>query len=253
MLSAANNFLILDSVDSTNKYAMAIIRDGLAAHGNAVFTYTQTQGRGRMGKLWQAETGKNILLSIILSIKNLTIYQQFTLSVAVALACFDMFKKYADDETKIKWPNDIFWNGRKAAGILIENVVKGNNWQWAVIGIGMNINQTNFNSDAAFKPVSLKQITGKEYDVVELARELHKAVMEKCEALQNNEFETMLAAYNQHLFCLDEKVKLKKENAVFETRIKGVSAQGQLITEDVLERKFGFDEVEWLPHPNKCL
>ncbi|MBA3674612.1 MAG: biotin--[acetyl-CoA-carboxylase] ligase [Chitinophagaceae bacterium] len=225
---------------------MGLIRDGVAKHGDAWFSYEQTQGKGRRGKVWKAEKGKNIILSIAVKTSFLTILQQFQLSVAVSLGGSDFFKKHAGQETKIKWPNDIFWNDRKAGGILIENVVKGNTWQWAVIGVGININQTEFELDSVFKPVSLKQITGKEYYVIELAKELYEAVMKRYEELQKNEFEKALAEYNQYLFSLDKKVKLKKDNMVFETTIKGVSLQGKLITADVIEREFDFDGVEWI-------
>ena len=246
MHSAANSFIILTSVDSTNNYAMAKIRDGIAKHGDAWFTYEQTHGKGRRGKVWKVEKGKNILLSISVATGFLTIYQQFYLSVLVSLGCFDLFKKYAGDETKIKWPNDIFWNDRKAGGILIENIIKGNVWQWAVIGVGINVNQTAFNLDTVFPPVSLKQITGKEFDVIELAKELPKAIMMRYDELQKNGFEKMLTEYNQNLFGLNKKVKLKKDNIVFETTVKRVSLQGKLITNDTIEREFDFDEVEWL-------
>jgi birA, biotin-[acetyl-CoA-carboxylase] ligase region len=245
MHSATNPFTILTSVDSTNNYAMGMIRDGLAVHGNAWFTYEQTQGKGRRGKIWNAEKGKNIMLSLVIAPETLTISQQFQLSVAVSLGCIDFFKKYAGDETKIKWPNDIFWNDRKAGGILIENVIKGNTWQWAVVGIGLNINQTEFNLSTVFKPVALKQITGKEFDVVELAKELYEKVMKRNDQLKNGGFDKMFKEYNQNLFGLNEKVKLKKDNIVFETTIKGVSKQGKLITVDTTEREFDFDEVEW--------
>jgi BirA family biotin operon repressor/biotin-[acetyl-CoA-carboxylase] ligase len=246
MHSAANSITILTSVDSTNNYAMGIIRDGLAVHGNAVFSYEQTEGKGRRGKSWNAESGKNIMLSIMMAPENLTIYQQFHLSVAVSLACIDFFKTYAGDETKIKWPNDIFWNDRKAGGILIENVIKGNAWQWAVVGMGININQTEFSLETAFPPVSLKQITGKEFNVIELAKELRQRVISRCQELGNNGFEKMLTEYNQLLFGLGKKVKLKKDNIVFETNVKGVSKNGKLITVDTTEREFDFDEVNWL-------
>ena len=246
MHSAANSFTILTSVDSTNNYAMAQVRDGIAKHGEAWFTYEQTHGKGRRGKVWKVEKGKNILLSISVATGFLTLYQQFYLSVAVSLGCIDLFKKYAGDETKIKWPNDIFWNDRKAGGILIENIIKGNDWQWAVIGVGINVNQTNFNLHAAFPPVSIKQITGKEYDIVELGKELYAAILKRYEELQKNGIEKMMIEYNQYLFGLGKKVKLKKGNMVFETTIKGVSPQGQLITVDTLERHFDFDEVVWL-------
>ena len=246
MHSAANSFTILTSVDSTNNYAMAKIRDGVAKHGDAWFTHEQTHGKGRRGKAWKGEKGKNILLSISVATGFLTLYQQFYLSMAVSLGCFDLFKKYAGDETKIKWPNDIFWNDRKAGGILIENIIKGNVWQWAVIGVGININQTTFDLKTTFPPVSLKQISGKDYDVVELAKELHTAVMTRYEELKKDGFEKMLIEYNQYLFSLNKKVKLKKGNAVFETVVKGVSQDGKLITVDTMERQFDFDEVVWV-------
>ncbi|HEV8079844.1 MAG TPA: biotin--[acetyl-CoA-carboxylase] ligase [Chitinophagaceae bacterium] len=246
MPSAVNSITILNSVDSTNNYAMGLIRDGVAEQGDACFSYEQTQGKGRRGKVWKAEKGKNIILSIAVKTSFLTILKQFHLSVAASLGCIDFFKKHAGDETKIKWPNDIFWNDRKAGGILIENVVKGNNWQWAVIGVGININQTEFELDSVFTPVSLKQITGKEYNIIELAKELYEVLIHRIENLQNNRFEKMLIEYNQYLFSIDKKVKLKKDNVVFETTIKGVSPQGKLITADVIEREFDFDEVEWV-------
>ena len=246
MLQVTNPLIILISVDSTNNYAMGMVRDGLAKHGEAWFSYEQTHGKGRRGKMWKAEKGKNVILTIVVTTRFLTVYQQFYLSVAVSLACLEFYKKYAGDETKIKWPNDIFWNDRKAGGILIENVVKGNDWQWAIIGIGININQTEFSVDGVFVPVSLKQITGREYDVIALANELYEMVMKKYDALKNNQFDKMLIEYNQILFGLNKKVKLKKDNIIFETTVKGVTPHGKLITYSSMEKQFDFDEVEWL-------
>ena len=157
-----------------------------------------------------------------------------------------IFLKNIPDETKIKWPNDIFWNDRKAGGVLIENVIRGNTWQWSVVGIGLNINQTEFNLKTVFKPVSLKQITGKEHDVIELANELYEEVLKRYNELQNNGFKKMLIEYNQYLFGLNIEVKLKKDNIIFETTVKSVSPKGKLITADTIEREFDFDEVEWL-------
>jgi BirA family transcriptional regulator, biotin operon repressor / biotin---[acetyl-CoA-carboxylase] ligase len=173
----------------------------------------------------------------------LAVQHQFHLSAAVALGCFDFVSKYIKENIKIKWPNDIFLNDRKAGGILIENVVKGNLWQWAVIGIGLNINQENFDNE--IKAISLKQITGLNYNVVELAHELLQAVTNRINQLESGVFNQLLYQYNEHLFCRNKKIKLKKGNIVFETKIEKVSSAGELITKDVIERKFKFDEVEW--------
>ena len=144
----------------------------------------------------------------------------------------------------IKWPNDIFINDSKAGGILIENVIKGTLWQWAVIGIGLNINQEKFEK-FNLKATSLKLATGENYDVLNLAEELILLVLKRVEELKSGNFEKMLEEYNQYLFARNKIVKLKKENILFETKIIGVSSSGQLITKDAFERRFDFDEVEF--------
>src|SRR6476659_5525725 len=102
MSAAANSFEILTSVDSTNNYAMALIRKGSVKHGQGWFSHEQTVGKGRRGKVWKTEKGKNIILSIAVATGFLTVYQQFHLSIAVSLGCIDLFKKYAGDESRIK-------------------------------------------------------------------------------------------------------------------------------------------------------
>lgn len=239
------NFIILESVDSTNNYAMAMVRKGEAKNGDAVFAMKQTAGRGRRGKTWESQSGENIVITISAQMQWLPVQQQFQLSMAAALGCFDFFSKYIKKNIKIKWPNDIFINDRKAGGILIENVIKGNLWQWAVIGIGLNVNQLNFAKEN-LKATSLKEITGDNYDVIQLSKELHDVVLKRLRRLQSEECSNLLDEYNENLFCRHQIVKLKKGNIVFETKIEGISATGELITRDVIERKFAFDEVEWM-------
>ena len=234
---------ILEKVDSTNNYAMALVQKGEATNGEAVFAKVQTRGKGRRGKTWESQSSENIVLTINTQMHWLPLQQQFQLSIAVELGCFDFFFKYIKENIKIKWPNDIFINDSKAGGILIENVVKGNLWQWAVIGIGLNINQRNFYE---VKAISLKQITGINYNVIELANELHLAVINRINQLESGEFGKQLLEYNENLFCRNRMVRLKKDNIVFETKIERISSSGELITKDVIERKFAFDEVEWI-------
>ena len=243
MSATSKKMIILEKVDSTNNYAMALVQRGEAISGEGVFAKEQTAGKGRRGKAWKSQSGENVILTINNQMHWLPVQQQFQLSIAVALGCFDFFSAYIKENIKIKWPNDIFINDRKAGGILIENVVKGNLWQWAVIGIGLNINQEDF--DKGIKAISLKQITGIYYDVIELANELLQSVTIRINQLQSGEFNNLLYQYNENLYCLNKIVKLKKGNIVFETKIERISSTGELITKDVIERKFGFDEVEW--------
>jgi BirA family biotin operon repressor/biotin-[acetyl-CoA-carboxylase] ligase len=241
---APENMLVLDSVDSTNNYAMALIQQGERDTIKPVFAMEQTQGKGRRGKQWKSNKGANIMLSIPIEMQWLPLSQQFQLSAAIALSCHDLFLKYRVSNVFIKWPNDIFINDSKAGGILIENVIKGTLWQWSVIGIGLNINQEKF-EDFNLKATSLKLATGETYDVLKLAEELVSSVLKRVNELKSGKFEKMLEEYNQHLFARNKIIKLKKRNIVFETKITGVSSSGQLITSDAFERKFDFDEVEF--------
>ena len=137
----------------------------------------------------------------------------------------------------------MFWRDRKAAGILIENKFQGKVWKWAVVGIGININQAEFDNFTV-EPISLRQITGKTNDPVELAKELHTLLMKNLPEMKNPE--DVLKQYNEHLYKRNKKVTLKKDAVKFETVIKEVSAQGRLITVDAIEREFDFGEVEWV-------
>lgn len=246
-MKGQDNWLnILDKADSTNNYAMQMVYAKMAKHGSAYFTTNQTAGKGQRGKHWISEEGKNIAVSIVLSPHQLKISEQFYLSAAVSLGCYDFFSKYAGDETSIKWSNDIYWRDRKAGGILIESILSGADWKWAVVGIGININQTKFSSRLK-NPVSLKQITGKDYYLIKLVKELRKFVLARFNALIKDEKKSkIIKEYNDFLFKKGEIVKLKKKNMIFETLIKGVSVHGQLLTKDSFEKNYDFGEVEWV-------
>lgn len=242
-------FIELQSVDSTNKYAMTRIQEGLASHGLAVMAHEQTAGRGQRGKKWNTEKN-NLALSIVVNPYPLKPSEGFCLSTCTAVSVYDFFCKYAGDATKIKWPNDIYWNDRKAGGILIENIIKSGkqpigNWQWAVVGIGLNINQTTFPSDLP-NPVSLKQITGNHFDPVMLAKEICKILNKHFSELTHNGFKNIFDRYQQVLYKKNQKVRLKKDNLIFESTIQGISETGQLITRNRIEERFDFGEVEWL-------
>lgn len=236
---------ILESVDSTNNYAMGQVHAGLANHGMCWFARAQTAGKGQRGKTWETERGKNIAMSLVLQPDRLSPFKQFHLSAAVALGCHDFFSAYAGKETKIKWPNDLYWRDRKAGGILIENIFHGKTWKWAVIGTGININQAVFDS-SLLNPVSLKLITGKEHDVIELANELYECLMKNLPGLNKENVAEILENYNSHLYKKNEEVLLMENGIKIKTKIKAVSEEGKLITCDMEERQFDFGQVEWL-------
>jgi BirA family biotin operon repressor/biotin-[acetyl-CoA-carboxylase] ligase len=235
-------FIELQTVDSTNNYAFSRIHAGLSQHGLSIFAHEQTAGKGQRGKKWASSKGANIALSIIIKPAPLAITQQFQLSACAAVAVHEFFRQYAGEDTRIKWPNDLYWKDRKAGGILIESVVRSsesgigsqesgdgsretgvNSWLWAVIGIGININQTSFSPELP-NPVSLKQITGKNFDTVELAKEICRLFNDHFEKLITHGFDDIYTQYISHLYKINEKVKLKKDNRVFETMIKNADS-----------------------------
>lgn len=238
-------FFELHEVDSTNIYAIDKVQANLAAHGTAFFANRQFAGKGQRGKNWISENGSNIILSVVIDPSFLLINQQFALSVMASLAVFDFFSSYAGIETKIKWPNDIFWRDRKAAGILIENHLQGNKWQYSVLGIGININQTEF-SPLIQQAVSLKQITGKTYQPVQLAKELCAHLQKRYTALQAGELQAQLAEYNLHLYKINQTVKFKKDSILFKAEVHAVNNRGELLLKNGLQDSFQFGEIVWM-------
>ncbi|HEX6332800.1 MAG TPA: biotin--[acetyl-CoA-carboxylase] ligase [Flavisolibacter sp.] len=237
-------FIELQTVDSTNNYAMGLVHEGMAQHGTVVFTHEQTRGRGQRNRPWLSARDQNITMSVVLEPQGLASSQLFSLSMAVAIAAARFFNKYTAGNVTIKWPNDIFWRDRKAGGILIENVLLGNDWKFAVAGIGLNINQTNF-GELGTKAVSLKQITGTDFDPVQLARELCSVVEEAFNHLLRAPGE-IPAEYHEMLYKRDEQVRLKKGSRVFDATISHVTPAGQLVVQHSTEERFEVGEVEWV-------
>ena len=171
----------LSEIDSTNMYAMEQIHAQKALSGSVYQTDFQTNGKGQHGRIWESHRGENLLCTYVLELnalkqgKNWVPSEQLGLSAAVALGAQAFFMKFAGEETKIKKPNDLYWRDRKAGGILIENIVRGTDWTWTVIGIGLNINQTQFSNEAG-NPVSLKQITGKDWDIKTMQKKLAESL-----------------------------------------------------------------------------
>jgi BirA family biotin operon repressor/biotin-[acetyl-CoA-carboxylase] ligase len=242
--SPTTPFIELQQVESTNNYATGLIHAGMAQSGTVVFAHHQTKGKGQRNRQWQGEAGKNIALSIILQPPLLALTQSFLLSIATAVGAHQFFTQYAGSETKVKWPNDIYWRDRKAGGILIDNVVQGSIWKAAVIGIGININQTVF-TGIENKAVSLKQISGREHDPMQLAKELCRHVSDACLLLVKTPSQ-LAELYRQQLYKLNESVRLKQGSRVFDATLKDVSMQGELIVQHALEERFRVGEVEWV-------
>jgi BirA family transcriptional regulator, biotin operon repressor / biotin---[acetyl-CoA-carboxylase] ligase len=252
-------FIELQQVDSTNNYALALLngkvepqlplRQGMPAHGTAIFAYEQTAGKGQYGKNWHSEKGENIMMSILLSTLTLKPADQFHLSICAAVSLFEFFSNYAGPGISIKWPNDLYTGIKKAGGILIENQLKLKNglaeWPWSVVGFGVNINQVLF-PESLPGAISLKQVTGTDYDVIFLAKDLQRVFLHYADKLFAGEFEEVYKVYLAHLYKKNETVKLKKGNRVFEARIKTVLPSGKLVVQTGMDEEFSAGEIEWI-------
>lgn len=238
-------FIILPEVDSTNRYARNQIDTKMAEHGTAYFAHHQLEGKGRMGKTWNSEPGKNILLSVVVntsSHKNSSLPQ---LNQWVSVACYDFFCRYAGEETRIKWPNDIYWRDRKAGGVLIENTWRGDSWNWAIIGIGLNINQSHF-EEGTGRPISLQQINGKVHQPIELAKELCACLEKRYQQWVAQQEVAILEEYNQHLYKKDQWVTFVVNGKELSGMPLSVNIVGELAIKDEMGATQMLSQAVWL-------
>jgi len=243
-------FIILDSVNSTNNYAMGQVHAQLTKHGTVYFALEQTAGKGQRTKSWKSETGQNIILSMVINPGKLKPHQTFFLSAAVAVACREFFVKYVGDDAFIKWPNDLYWCDRKAGGILIENLIRGSDWAYAIAGIGINVNQTQFPEEIKYG-VSLKQITGRSFNCQMLAKELCAIVDRWFELLQKGQWQLVLNTYREQLYKRGKQVRFKSNSRVFEAEVLDVTEEGKLrVRAGEAEEEFGIGEIEFILQPS---
>ncbi|NIG52685.1 biotin--[acetyl-CoA-carboxylase] ligase [Chitinophaga sp. Cy-1792] len=239
-------FYILESVDSTNNYAMAQVNSGDVTSGTAWYTGNQTAGKGTRGKKWLAEPGDISALTVAIHPGSLPLSSQFMLSIVIALGAHDFLSKYAGDDTIIKWPNDIYWRDRKAGGTLIENVIRGTSWQYAIIGIGINLNQAKF-PDELKNAVSLRQITGKTWEGPIMAKELCSFFDLRVNQLQTVDHHDLLKEYKSKLFRFGIPSPFRINGEIYTATIVDVQPTGHI----VLERngnleEYGFGEIEFI-------
>ena len=210
----------------------------MAADANMVVVAdNQTEGRGCGTNRWESERGQNLLFSLMIHPENLPANQQFQISMAISLAIIDALGQMVGD-LSIKWPNDIYWCNGKLAGILIENTLKGNLIKDSIIGVGLNVNQRKFHSDAP-NPVSLWQITGQETNREQLLKDI----------LQRLDFKDSLKErYMKSLYRRKGFHPYTDKDGVFMAEIVGVEDDGHLLLSDDngKKRRYAFKEVQFV-------
>ncbi|MBP3670936.1 MAG: biotin--[acetyl-CoA-carboxylase] ligase [Bacteroidaceae bacterium] len=239
------NIVKLEAIGSTNTYIDQIdVADSLS-EGYVVVAHSQTAGRGQRGNSWEAAPGKNLTFSYLLRPHDVVAHEQFILSQAVALAVVDVLSRYADGFS-VKWPNDIYYCDKKIAGILIEHNLTGSHISRTIVGIGLNINQASFVSDAP-NPVSLLQIMGREYDLDDVLSAILQATSMRY-AMCNDDREGLRQAYANVLYRREGYYRYRDADGEFEAAIRDVRPDGYLLLVDRAgrEREYAFKEVAFV-------
>ena len=235
------------SLDSTNAEALRLIAVGKAYEGLVIQAEEQTRGKGAGQNSWESAPGQNLTFSLVLQPHFIPPSQQFVLTEMVSLALSDVLKKYLGNHTvKIKWPNDIWCNDKKIAGILIQNRIKGNLLDYSVAGVGLNVNQTAFRSGAP-NPASLKSFTGKNEDRFALLNSILERITLYYRMLKDG-LKVLGPAYLQNLYHYNEWAFYADDRGAFTAKITGVDAYGRLMLADEhgVQRIYGFKEVRFL-------
>lgn len=238
----------LSSVDSTNNYLMAYKpREGETM--TVVYADEQTAGRGQGSNHWESEPGKNLTFSVLVHPTMVPVMRQFLLSEAGALALWDVLGQYLGaDEVKMKWPNDIYWKDKKISGTLIETRLGGGHVKDCIYGIGIDVNQEKFVSDAP-NPVSMKQILGHDVDLKELLNKIIDSFKKYYAAIENGEYAAISELYHSGLYRAHGFHRYKDKDGEFEAAIVEVEDSGNLILRDRegCIRSYAFKEVASLP------
>ena len=234
----------LNSCDSTNNYAKDLIAKSKPLEGSVVITDKQTAGRGQFGNSWVGEEAQNIALSIILY-PNLEVGEQFYLSKIISIACVDALKSISNLDFQIKWPNDIYYGKQKIGGILIENQVSGSKLANAVVGIGINLNQENFEGlEQANSLFNLVRYILNRKKCTEILLEHIDANYIK---LRAKDFASIDKNYHSSLLFYQQEFQFKENGLLKKAILKEVNAAGQLKVEELgKERLFNFKEIEWV-------
>jgi len=236
-----------DEISSTNAYATQLIAKSKPSDGTVITTYKQLKGKGQGGSYWESEPDKNISMTVILHPRFVAARDQFILNQAVSLGVMDFVKTYISTVVKIKWSNDIYVFDKKIAGILIQNSLVSRNIQNSIIGVGLNINQTVFKSDAP-NPSSIFLETQEEVALDVVLQELCKQIEYRYLQLKAGQQEQINEDYQQQLYRLEETHFYRRPtNEVFSGTIKGVTKTGTLIiATDKEEETFALKEIAYV-------
>lgn len=245
-----DNILILDECASTNAYLSEMVNSGKELPKLfTILAKNQTKGRGQRGNVWVSEPAKNLTASILLHPGTIKPTEHFYISEVTALAVARTIANYLEEWQKpflsVKWPNDIYYKNDKIAGILIENNIMNGVINYSILGIGLNLNQEVFPQEAN-NAISLKNITNKSYDIIDVMQKILSKFEDMYEDIHNEKFNNFHNTYIRRLYKKEGVHNYTDKNGiVFNARFKDVLPSGHIVLEDECgeERIFAFKEL----------
>ncbi|MGB7393111.1 MAG: biotin--[acetyl-CoA-carboxylase] ligase [Pricia sp.] len=238
----------LDATDSTNAYLRRLLPSNMLDDYTIVTAREQTKGRGQMGTTWQSEVGKNLTFSVLRANLKWPIHQGFVLNLCVSLAVHSVLKQLRIPDLSIKWPNDILSGSSKLCGILIENKIAGSTINSSIIGIGLNVNQTDFGPELQHVS-SLRLVMDRIFDLDGMLQDVVEKLQSVFSSLETDGPDALWKTYEKHLFRKGMLSTFEdSDGEFFEGRIKGVTREGKLsiASEDAGTRDFALKEVKLL-------
>lgn len=235
------------TIDSTSLYIRRLLQHGKLEDFTTVVAQEQLKGQGQRGTTWQSEAGKNLLVTVLKNFESLPVTQHFGLNICVSRALYDVLKSLEIPDVSVKWPNDLMSGTSKVCGILIENIVQGHSIKQAIIGIGLNVNQTTF--PHLERVASLHTVTGQYFEVEELLHKLRERLRYYLLEMEGKTVAQLLPPYEALLFRKGVFSDFREAGGqVFKGYIRGVSPAGKLVLvlEDGTVRKVALKEVSLL-------
>ncbi|MDA9985005.1 biotin--[acetyl-CoA-carboxylase] ligase [Flavobacteriaceae bacterium] len=234
----------IDAIGSTNVALKDSYQQGVLKHGDVLWARNQTQGKGQRAAKWLSEPNKNLTFSLFVRHNELSVDSPFQLNCLIALALRNTLNYFTIPAVTIKWPNDILSENKKLCGVLIENLYRGTQLKASIVGIGLNVNQENF--QGLVRASSMRLCSGVQFDIKEVFDHLLAEIENYIK--QADTYSSLLEKYNEALFGRKELRLFRKKNQDFSATIIGVNQDGYMELEDTkgMSSLHRLKEIEWV-------
>lgn len=220
------NIIKLSAINSTNDYLKKLSSGQYLENFTLVVAENQTSGKGQMGAKWTVEPGKNLTFSVLIKDLLLDIKEIFNLNAAIAVSIIQALEEFKIPDLCIKWPNDILAGSKKIGGVLIENSIKNNGEIFSIVGIGLNVNQNDF--EDLPKASSLSVVMGREFDKTAVMESIAQNIVRNISALLNKDADAIWQKYDEKLFKKGVPMPFESEGKKFMGIIQNVVRSGNL-------------------------